>query len=369
METIAQPSDIAVIGAGLSGLISAQLLQQAGYRVVVVDKSRGLGGRLATRRLHDTCADHGVRSLTIQGALSQQLIQTLEQQQLLHPWAKPIYRSDNGVWTATETVAYGSSTGLNAVAKWLAQDLEIRRDQRVEAIVPISNQWQIQCEPTQTKPVLARALVVAIPAPQALPLLEPLQTRELPPEVVTALRTVDYDPCITVIATYEVERQAAWNSLPWQALQIENSADLAWISLETSKYPSRHCSVAVIQSTAAFARQWFDTADLQSVGQRLVQPTEHYVSELGQPTELQVHRWRYAFVRQPWSDACVSAALPLPISCSGDWCGGTAIEAALISGLEAGLQIDRLLDQKLPIEQRRETRFAELLKPLTQQSV
>ena len=45
-------TDIAVIGAGIAGLVCAQQLSQAGYSVVVVEKSRGLGGRLATRRLH-----------------------------------------------------------------------------------------------------------------------------------------------------------------------------------------------------------------------------------------------------------------------------------------------------------------------------
>jgi renalase len=52
--------DIAIIGAGIAGLTCAQQLQQAGKQVVLIDKSRGLGGRLATRRLAGTHADHGV---------------------------------------------------------------------------------------------------------------------------------------------------------------------------------------------------------------------------------------------------------------------------------------------------------------------
>jgi predicted NAD/FAD-dependent oxidoreductase len=55
--------DVVVIGAGLSGLTAAQQLHQAGFRVVVVDKSRGLGGRLATRRIRATAIDHGCRYL------------------------------------------------------------------------------------------------------------------------------------------------------------------------------------------------------------------------------------------------------------------------------------------------------------------
>ena len=52
--------EIAIVGAGIAGLSCARKLQQAGHEVIIVDKSRGLGGRLATRRLAGTHADHGV---------------------------------------------------------------------------------------------------------------------------------------------------------------------------------------------------------------------------------------------------------------------------------------------------------------------
>ena len=41
---------VAVIGAGLAGAACARGLQAAGVQVTVFDKSRGVGGRLATRR-------------------------------------------------------------------------------------------------------------------------------------------------------------------------------------------------------------------------------------------------------------------------------------------------------------------------------
>ena len=46
--------DVAIIGAGLAGLTCAQQLHQAGYRVVIVEKSRGVGGRVATRPSRST---------------------------------------------------------------------------------------------------------------------------------------------------------------------------------------------------------------------------------------------------------------------------------------------------------------------------
>ncbi len=63
--------DVAVIGAGMAGLVCAQQLKQAGYSVLVVEKSRGLGGRVATRRLHDIWADHGACYLKPKGEFFQ----------------------------------------------------------------------------------------------------------------------------------------------------------------------------------------------------------------------------------------------------------------------------------------------------------
>ena len=57
-------ADAIVIGAGLSGLIAAGTLQANGARVLVLDKGRGVGGRLATRRTHSGIFDHGAQFFT-----------------------------------------------------------------------------------------------------------------------------------------------------------------------------------------------------------------------------------------------------------------------------------------------------------------
>jgi predicted NAD/FAD-dependent oxidoreductase len=42
---------IAVVGAGIAGLLLARELKARGAEVVVFEKSRGLGGRMATKRV------------------------------------------------------------------------------------------------------------------------------------------------------------------------------------------------------------------------------------------------------------------------------------------------------------------------------
>ena len=52
------PVSVAVVGAGLAGVACARGLQAAGVEVTVFDKSRGVGGRLATRRTTVTLPGH-----------------------------------------------------------------------------------------------------------------------------------------------------------------------------------------------------------------------------------------------------------------------------------------------------------------------
>lgn len=82
--------DVAVIGAGMAGLVCAQQLRLAGYRVVVIEKSRGLGGRVATRRLYGTCADRGLRYLQAEGLL-ESFIKILGDRQILQVWTDTVY--------------------------------------------------------------------------------------------------------------------------------------------------------------------------------------------------------------------------------------------------------------------------------------
>ena len=330
--------DVAVVGAGLAGLVCAQALRQQGYSVVVVEKSRGLGGRLATRRLPQAFADHGVRCLEVQGNLSQQLIQTLRAQGILQLWTKEIDEwSAAGLSAGVEIQHYASPTGITAAAKFLATGLEIYRGQRVQSVA-FGQTWALTLEPANVEPLLnikatvdAKALVVAIPAPQATTLLEPLaEALGAADRFLTKLRSLTFDPCLTAIATYPSPL-----ALPaWKALRSPQDADIAWVSLDSSKAPDASYPVLVVQSNAIFAEKHLEADDLQAIGHQLLARMTELIPDLPVPDLLQVHRWRYAFARNPLTETYLSAA-PLPLVCAGDWCGGKQVENALQSGLAA----------------------------------
>ena len=54
-------NDVLVIGAGMAGVIAGAELSRAGARVLVLDKNRSVGGRLASGQIGEATFDHGAQ--------------------------------------------------------------------------------------------------------------------------------------------------------------------------------------------------------------------------------------------------------------------------------------------------------------------
>lgn len=364
--------DIAVIGAGMAGLICAQQLRQAGYSVAVIEKSRGAGGRVATRRLHATRTDHGARYLECQGEMVQQLIEIMRDRHILEVWTDTVYEfrvTDGEVKSNPTSPAssllhspfspsqnrYVPPAGMNCIGKFLANELEIWFTRRAIALHTTDSQtWhltlEILGENEYPQELTAKAVVVAIPASQVLMLLT--ETKNLPSEFIETLRSIEYGPCITVMAGYPLERQQDLAKLnpAWKAISFLGDSPLAWIGLDSSKRQESQQPVFVVQSSATFAEKYLESPNLQLVGQHLLERAGEYLMPwLSAPEWLQVHRWRYAFCQHPLSISCLPAMTPLPLVCAGDWCGGNQIEGALNSGLAAASWVNSMLaNNQLP---------------------
>jgi renalase len=326
--------DIAVIGAGLAGLTCGKQLQERGQRVIVLDKSRGVGGRVATRRLHDTKADHGLPYWENQGELSQGILQTLQQQGVVKLWLEQVEELNAGELTSAPQKAYIAEDGMNAIAKYLAQDLTLLKQHRVTQIQGDST-WQLS-HTASDETLSADIVILAIPAPQAYDLLHPLP---LSLDWLSQLKSVTYNPCLTLMAGYT----SSFN-LPWRALRVQHS-DLAWIALDSSKRPLDAPPVFVYHSTPEFAQQYLEATELDPAGKYLLAVAEDLLGVgFASPNWFQVHRWRYATPREPLSASFLATQTPLPLICCGDWCGGTGIESALQSGELAAQQVQRWLE-------------------------
>ena len=323
--------EIAVIGAGIAGLTCAQKLQQAGKSVVLIDKSRGLGGRLATRRLAGTHADHGVCYLQEKGDRFGQWIDELVSTGILRVWTTGIHQLavDGSLQPPTKFANYyAAPLGATSIAKYLGRDLEIIGDKLITSIDPITDGWQLSTKDPEFS-LTAAQVVIATPPAQALAITKETIDRTC----IQQLNSVQFSRSITAIAVYPPTDQIAAAALPWQGIQCIDHPTLAWIGLDSSKQLNPTQPVLVIQSSAAFAEQYFDTPDLAVVGQKLVDTIAHLIPTLTTPELIQVHRWGYAFAQNPLLDRFITAQTAAPLYFGGDWCGGNRVESAYLSGM------------------------------------
>jgi renalase len=332
--------EIAVIGAGIAGLTCAQKLQQAGKSVVLIDKSRGLGGRLATRRLAGTHADHGVCYLQAKGDRFGQWIDELVSTGILRVWTTGIHRlaADGSLQSPPKSGNYyAAPLGATSIAKYLGKDLEIIGDKLITSIDPINHGWQLSSKDPEFS-LTAAQVVVATPPAQALAM-----TKEtIDPTCIQQLSSVQFSRSIAAIAVYPTTDQTAAAALPWQGIQCIDHPTLAWIGLDSSKQLNPTQPVLVIQSSAAFAEQYFDAPDLAVVGQKLVDEIAPLIPTLTTPELVQVHRWGYAFAQNPLSSQFLIAQTAAPLYFGGDWCGGNRVESAYLSGMALA---NRILDK------------------------
>jgi renalase len=343
----ADMEDVVVIGAGLSGLTAAGQLHRTGFSVLVVDKSRGLGGRLATRRLGTTAIDHGCRYLEPFADSALCPIPGLLTAGVLQPWQPEAFSlsADGALRPMATGILYVAPQGMSAVAKALAPDLNIQRHWRATSLTPSPQGWRIKGESlggdaSQPTVLGARAVVVAIPAPQAIALIAAAaQHHEGLKDMLQQLQTVDFEPVITVMAGYSPSRSPrprAQKVAGGWLVAGDAHPTLRWVGLDSSKRTDPQEPVVVIHSSAAFATQAIDRPHLDPVGQELLAIASATLgTELSDPEWMQVHRWRYGFVQTCLNFPVLSSlALPNLVGC-GDWCNGGNAEGAIASGRQA----------------------------------
>lgn len=340
------PLEIAIVGAGIAGITCASELQAAGYQgITIFEKSRGVGGRLTTRRMHQTCVDRGTCYISPKGEKFHKLFDRLIANNIVETWTDTTHTlTAKGDMLADPNIypRYVAPSGMNQIAKYLAQDLDIRFGQRAISIQPEGNLWRLAIDSTDPTEILARKVILAIPAPQALDLLKPL-TPILPIEFINNLTAVEFYPSIAVAAGYTATQLAQWETTYPQIKSVTCQGDpiLAWLGLDSSKRQQSAPPVFVLQSTAEFATTYPEPQSTATASQLMLKRANERFFPWFQDFQWQEpHLWRYAIAKSPRTlfaktaaDSYLSIDLPAPLFCIGDWCRGSKVEDAFLAGM------------------------------------
>lgn len=297
----------------MAGLTAARFLQASGWSVVLLEKSRGIGGRMATRRLGASYLDHGAQFFTVRDARFEEAARQWKSAGWVAPW-----------FTREGHVRYWSTAGMNTLAGRLAEGLDVRRETKVETVEPADEGWRVKTGSSEI--FRAATLLLTPPAPQSTDLLNACADR-LPPEILSTLGGIEYDPCFSLLVTI-----AGLSRVPSPGYVRPKSGPVEWIADNAQKGVSAGDAALTIHASADFSRRYLE-APKDEVARLLLEAAETWFGS--RVTAWQLHRWKYSRPVAAERPLYLLTNQPAGLAIAGDGCGGPRLEGAFLSGLSA----------------------------------
>ena len=331
-------SEVLVIGAGVSGLSCARTLAEAGRRVAVLDRARGVGGRCSTHRLLGMPFDQGVSFL--HGRDPEFLAEVrASAPRRIEGWPRVV----RGTGRPCQPEAFRAGEqriaivdGVTAFPRHLARELAVRLDVRVERLDLSGSLPGAVLEGGES--VRARQLILALAPEQVLHLLGGVAELPRPLAGIRALlETSSSEPSLSLCAAYPEGTPVP----AWDAWYPEDSRILQYLGHESGKRESPPFLGMVLQAQPAWSRRNLDDPGWPEA--LLAEAARVAGAWAGRPSATHAHRWRYAR-----SDLAAELSGPvlvrLPSGGSLGICGdrfapGGGVEAAWISGRNLGRRV------------------------------
>jgi predicted NAD/FAD-dependent oxidoreductase len=344
--------DAIVVGAGMAGLCAARELVAAGRSVLVLDKGRGVGGRVATRRLGSAVCDHGAQFFTVRGRAFGGIVAEAHAAGAVAEWCRGFSRDGSlGGGGGDGHPRWRGTRGMTDLPKQLAAGLaegaagrcEIRTAAQVAAVA--MDDGLVRLALADGSSLVASGAILTPPVPQSLDLLTAggigAGSERVDAAVWQSLGAVAYDPCFAAILVLDRPSRVP----PPGGIQFDAAAGgpIAWVADNQQKGISP-VPALTIHADGAFSRRHFD-APPEEVMATLVDHARPWID--GDPAtavvEKSLHRWKFALPMTIIPEPLVAVSHAPPIACCGDAFAGPRVEGAASSGLAAGRWLARML--------------------------
>ena len=299
---------IVIIGAGVAGLICAQILLKYGFNVTIFDKSRGPGGRVASRRIENGVFNHGASSIpdfrvtTSLPKFVKEIFDKAITEGILIPHGKKL-------------TAYSS---MKTFTNFLCKGIKIKKSAEIIAIEPTPSGINLFFKASPKISLGQTILIFAIPQPQVLKLLNG-QFLKLNRHIETA------EMYTSISGLFAFEKPIAKNNVNLESKNIiayhENSRigqnlDLDCWTIHSKKLYGQNSSHASKDEIRDLLLEDFKNLGFDCVST---------------PAYSAGHKWLYGFTDRHLNVNCLFDT-EQNIGICGDWCRGDTVLDAAISG-------------------------------------
>ena len=319
---------IAIIGAGLSGLTIAQKLSKH-FAITVFEKSRGVGGRMATRRADVFEFDHGAQYFTVKSALFNDFIQPMLHNGIISRWnarfaeINPEGVLHKKVWGESMPHFVGNPS-MSRMCQHIAADLDVRLNTRIKSIKP-DHYWRLFDEADNDLGIYDW-VIITTPSAQAAQLM-PVSFKDH-----RQLASIKMSGCYSLMLGFAENPELNFDAA------IVKEADISWISVNSSKPGRPSQPTLLVNSTNAWAE-----ANI-NVAQEVI--VDHLSQELSRITGIDrskakcemLQHWRYANIGFQTNHKGL-VDIEQKLAACGDWCIKGRVESAFLVGCNVANQI------------------------------
>ena len=282
---------IAIIGAGLSGLILAHSLKEHA-NITIFEKARGVGGRMSTRYNDEFEFDHGVPFFEVHSKAFLQFLAPYIESGLIKSWTKKPY--------------FVACPRMNALAKALSQGLDIKLQHKIEDINELQENFDW--------------IISTAPYPQSKALL-----RNMPDF------PVEMNPCYALMLGFKSPLHFH------DDISILENPLIERVMINSNKpHRSKGFSV-VVQSTAQWSEKYLEMADDWVITQLLNALRECFAFKIN-PQHISIHRWRFA-QSKPHAETYLWIDDQHNQAACGDWSMQGQVEGAFQAATALGSKI------------------------------